>query len=75
MKKHVSIYIGIIVFQLLKHSDELDIKTSTLLGAQHFYWEGLPPVPPMVTALFWTSLSGVLVHYWTQMKQTIISQL
>ena len=31
MIKHV-LYIGIIVFRLLKHSDELDIKPPTLLG-------------------------------------------
>ena len=30
-------YIGIIVFWLLKHSNELDIKSLALLGAQHFY--------------------------------------
>ena len=33
-------YIGIIVFQLLKHSDELDIKPYTLRWGQHFYWRG-----------------------------------
>ena len=31
MKKHVK-NIGIIVFRILKHSDERDIKTPTLLG-------------------------------------------
>ena len=30
-------YIGIVVFRLLKHSDELDIQAPTLLGGQHFY--------------------------------------
>ena len=46
-------YIGIIVFQLRKHNNELDIKTPTLLGAQLFYWGGgaRPSVPPLVTAL------------------------
>ena len=39
-------YIGIIVFWLLKHSDELDIKTPTLLGgAQHFFWGQRPLCP------------------------------
>ena len=55
-------YIGIIVFRLLKHSDELDIslKTSTLLGGTTLLWGGgaRPPVPPppLVTAL---SLGGI----------------
>ena len=33
-----SIYIGIIVFQLLKHSEEVDIKHQPYIGAQHLYW-------------------------------------
>ena len=40
--------IGIIVFRLLKHSDELDIKILTLR-----------PLPPLVTAL----LSPYLQYY------------
>ena len=48
MKKHVQ-YNGIIEFRLLKHSDELDIKTPTLLGGTTLLlWAGgtRPPAPP-----------------------------
>ena len=47
MIKHV-LYIGIIVFRLLKHSDELDIKPPTLLGGTTVLLGGgaRPPVPP-----------------------------
>ena len=53
-------YIGIIVFRLLKHSNKLDnIKPPTLLGAQHFYWGGgaRPLCPPLVTALLGSDFS------------------
>ena len=36
-------YIGIIVFRLLKHSDELDIKTPTLLGVTTLLLGGARP--------------------------------
>ena len=42
-------YIGIIVFRLLKHSDELDIKTQTLLEGHTFTGGGgntAPCAPP-----------------------------
>ena len=41
-------YIGIIEFQLLKHRDELDIKTTTLLGGTTLLLGGgvRSPVPP-----------------------------
>ena len=40
-------YIGIIVFQLLKHSDKLNIKTLTLLGGTILLLGGArPPVLP-----------------------------
>ena len=46
-------YVDIIVFRLLKHSDALDIKTPTLLGEHNtFTVVGVrPPVSPLVTAL------------------------
>ena len=33
-------YIGIIVFRLFKHNDELDIKTLTLLGGHNTFTGG-----------------------------------
>ena len=39
-------YIGIIVFRLLKHSDELDIKTPTLLGGTTLLLGGHDPLSP-----------------------------
>ena len=38
--------IGIIVFRLLKLSDELDIQTLTPLGGTTLLLEARPPVPP-----------------------------
>ena len=39
------LYIGIIVFRLLKHNDELDIKPPTLLGG-YITWGTDPCAPP-----------------------------
>ena len=45
-------YIGNNVFRLLKHKDELDIKTPTLLGEHNTYWGdmALCAIPPLVTS-------------------------
>ena len=41
------IYIGIIVFRLIKQIDEFDIKAPTLLGGQNTFTGGArSPVPP-----------------------------